>query len=206
MKKFSCFLPVGLATLLAFGSLPVFAGDELEGDEALACEALLCLAAPTRPGECARSIKKFFSIKFREPWKTIAARKDFLHLCPVVGMDPLIDAFAEGAELCDSQNLGGLNTYSPQFGFVINDLPSSCGVYQRVLADYGFVVDLPIRKTFCFEIFNPPGGGFQPEGLQCESLWTNPEDDSATCQFITNSVNVPPGLITDQDGNRLCVP
>ncbi|ECL7558328.1 hypothetical protein FTT16_08460 [Campylobacter jejuni] len=54
---------------------------ELSGDERLACEALLCLAAPVVPAECTTAIAKYFSIKFRKPWKTFNARKSFLNLC-----------------------------------------------------------------------------------------------------------------------------
>lgn len=57
------------------------------GDVRYACEAILCLAAPTRPGECTTAIRKYFSITARK-WKdTIKARKNFLSLCPRSGVD-----------------------------------------------------------------------------------------------------------------------
>ena len=56
---------------------------ELTGDTKLACEAILCLSAATRPGECAASIAKYFSINAKEWAETIAKRKAFLKLCPV---------------------------------------------------------------------------------------------------------------------------
>jgi len=50
----------------------------------LACEAVLCLSAPTRPAECAASISHYFGIVMSKPWKTVQARKNFLKLCPDV--------------------------------------------------------------------------------------------------------------------------
>lgn len=60
------------------------AQDVLTGDTRLACEAVLCLAAPTRPGECAASIAKYFSISLRRFSQTLRARRNFLSLCPRV--------------------------------------------------------------------------------------------------------------------------
>lgn len=59
----------------------------LTGDTRLACEAMLCLASPTKPSECSNALAKFFSIKFKKPWKTIQARQNFLNLCPVDSAD-----------------------------------------------------------------------------------------------------------------------
>ncbi|AWI35142.1 TrbM/KikA/MpfK family conjugal transfer protein [Helicobacter apodemus] len=55
----------------------------LSGDTRSACEAILCLASPVKPPECASAIAKYFSIKFKKPWQTLQARKNFLNLCPV---------------------------------------------------------------------------------------------------------------------------
>ena len=76
---------LAILVVLCFGiSTVAHAGpDLLSGDEASACEAMLCLAAPARPGECAASIAKYFSINFKKPWKTLKARLNFLNLCPV---------------------------------------------------------------------------------------------------------------------------
>ena len=58
---------------------------ELTGDEKLACEALLCLAAAAaRPDECTPSLTRLFSIVLKKPHKTARARADFLNLCPKV--------------------------------------------------------------------------------------------------------------------------
>lgn len=71
------------ATVLA-ASMPASASaqDVLTGDTRLACEAILCLAAPTRPTECAASIAKYFSISLRRFSQTLKARRNFLKLCP----------------------------------------------------------------------------------------------------------------------------
>lgn len=61
---------------------------ELTGDEKLACEALLCLAAAAaRPDECTPSLTRLFSIVLKKPHKTARARADFLNLCPKVADD-----------------------------------------------------------------------------------------------------------------------
>ncbi len=77
-----------LSMLLIFSSLS-FAQkidlSTLSGDKGLACEALLCLSSGTRPSECKRSIKRFFSIWHHKWWKTLRDRKAFLGLCPVGG-------------------------------------------------------------------------------------------------------------------------
>ena len=67
-------------------SLPISgsAQEVLTGDTRLACEAVLCLAAPTRPTECAASIAKYFSISLRRFSQTLRARRNFLSLCPRV--------------------------------------------------------------------------------------------------------------------------
>ena len=71
------------------------AQDVLNGDKGLACEALLCLAAPMRPSECLRSIRKYFSIDFSNPLRTIRARLNFLRLCPVNDAPDLADELNE---------------------------------------------------------------------------------------------------------------
>ena len=54
----------------------------LTGDTKLACEAILCLAAPSKPSECNASIQKYFSIKHKKAKNTAKARQNFLALCP----------------------------------------------------------------------------------------------------------------------------
>lgn len=56
--------------------------NELTGDTRLACEAILCLASPTRPSECAKSIRRYFGITARKPHQLVTKRRNFLRLCP----------------------------------------------------------------------------------------------------------------------------
>ncbi len=63
-------------------SSAVFGADELTGDTKLACEAILCLSSSERPGECAPSLSKYFSITAKKTSDTIRKRKNFLKLCP----------------------------------------------------------------------------------------------------------------------------
>lgn len=89
MKKLSATV----ASLLVALNLSAF--DELTGDTKLACEAILCLSTSTRPSECVPSIRKFFSIKAKKPWETIALRRNFLNLCPTDNADIKDPVFAE---------------------------------------------------------------------------------------------------------------
>lgn len=61
------------------------AQDVFTGDKRLSCEAVLCLASALRPSECMPSIRRYFSIKFSKPHKTITARRNFLNICPTSG-------------------------------------------------------------------------------------------------------------------------
>lgn len=58
--------------------------QNLSAMASLACEATLCLSTGQPPHECTPSLKKYFSIVFKKPWKTLQARKNFLKLCPDV--------------------------------------------------------------------------------------------------------------------------
>lgn len=75
---------VAASVLAASMPLSASAQDVLTGDTKLACEAILCLASPTRPTECAASIAKYFSISLRRFSQTLRARRNFLSLCPRV--------------------------------------------------------------------------------------------------------------------------
>lgn len=57
------------------------------GDVRYACEAILCLAAPSRPSECTAAITKYFSISARKFKDTLTKRKNFLALCPKADVD-----------------------------------------------------------------------------------------------------------------------
>ncbi|NDJ28061.1 hypothetical protein DMB95_09280 [Campylobacter sp. MIT 12-8780] len=87
MKKKLFTLFAGL--FLMISSIKAIELEYLKGDEASACEAMLCLASPVKPPECSAAIARYFSIKFKKPWKTIQARKDFLKLCPTSSSDDI---------------------------------------------------------------------------------------------------------------------
>ncbi|AJC85491.1 hypothetical protein IMC75_08330 (plasmid) [Campylobacter peloridis] len=76
-----------ILAMFMFSNLKAIKLDYLSGDTRYACEAMLCLASPIKPPECASAIARYFAIKFKKPWKTIQARKDFLNLCPVDNSD-----------------------------------------------------------------------------------------------------------------------
>ncbi|OSI10931.1 MULTISPECIES: TrbM/KikA/MpfK family conjugal transfer protein [Neisseria] len=80
----------------------------LQGDEKLACEAILCLSSGTRPNECHPSLHRYFSIRHKKMHRTIEARRDFLNMCPSSSekdMSGLTDALANGAGRCDAAEL-----------------------------------------------------------------------------------------------------
>jgi hypothetical protein len=82
MKTKNIIAAVAASAPLIF--MPSAKAGELSAIASLACEATLCLSAGSPPTECTPSLKKYFSIVFSKPWKTIAARKSFLKLCPDV--------------------------------------------------------------------------------------------------------------------------
>lgn len=94
------------------------AQDTLTGDVALACDAILCLSSSVQPGECSPSLSRYFGIEvFKHgvlSWsRTVAARRSFLAMCPVVespGMSERVDAISQGAGKCDENYLN--STYA----------------------------------------------------------------------------------------------
>lgn len=85
-------------------------GDMLEGDEKLACEAILCLSSSTRPSECAPSLGRYFGIVKRLWSDTVRARANFLELCPLDDMDSgvksaWLKALARGSGVCSAADL-----------------------------------------------------------------------------------------------------
>lgn len=113
--------------------------DDLElftGDVRLACEAILCLSSGTRPGECAPSINKYYSITARKLSDTIKKRKSFLNLCPAASQDEymvsLVDAISNGAGRCDYASLNAtLRVWHSQdeVSYIKDTLPSYCVAY-----------------------------------------------------------------------------
>lgn len=103
----------------------------LEGDERLACEAILCLAASARPAECAPSIRRFFSISHRKFSDTLRGRLNFLNLCPIVSqpnMGTLRDALVHGSGRCDAASINQVNfiSWGEGEGRVGNHMPGYC--------------------------------------------------------------------------------
>ncbi len=116
---------------------PLSSANELQGDTRLACEALLCLTAPTRPGECASSLSRYFSIKHKKPWKQFDLRFDFLSICPTSNSTPqmssLTRAIASGAGRCDAATLNKYHrsktSRENRQSYVFDYLPDYCAPF-----------------------------------------------------------------------------
>lgn len=128
------------ATML--GTLPAHADEQLfTGDTKLACEAVLCLSTGSRPGECAPSLRKYFSINAKKMSDTIRKRKNFLNLCPSASTDAnmrsLVDAISNGAGRCDAAALNSslmvwnYNRYDGREReyYIRDTLPGRCSAY-----------------------------------------------------------------------------
>ncbi|PSJ79212.1 TrbM/KikA/MpfK family conjugal transfer protein [Neisseria iguanae] len=142
-----------LAVAVMVAAVPAaYAGDLLTGDVRLACEVVLCLSSGDRPGECAPSIKRYFSIKHKKLSDTVKGRLNFLNLCPASkeeNMPQLVNAIANGAGRCDaaelnrvmratyttqkcyyrSQKAGGRYCTDTKVTYVRNAYPSYCKAY-----------------------------------------------------------------------------
>lgn len=128
-----------LPALLAAGAL--FSGQAAHADDStLACEAILCLATGSPPGECAPALRKFFSIWSWKLSDTLRGRTNFLNLCPTASADDkmrgLVAAIAEGAGQCDAAGLNINNQYSCGPGdsgwtCVSNVMPQACRTYAQ---------------------------------------------------------------------------
>lgn len=109
----------------------------LEGDTRLACEAILCLASGTQPGECSPSIQRYFSIRHKKFSDTMKARNGFLNLCPVSQQTPqmsaLVNSLTHGAGRCDANSLNAVLRQSSGEEFeqitISNQMPGYCSVY-----------------------------------------------------------------------------
>jgi len=165
-------LRIALGTLLAWGlaSAHVSAQQTMQGDEALACEALLCLAAPAAPAECGRALARYFSISYRWFTDTVRGRISFLELCPVTTpeMGAYRNAVAWGAGRCDAASLnrellirtGGNSVEDGWSGYVHNVMPTYCAVY----AGHGYSrVQLPRY------LGTPEQGGYWVEATHYEA-------------------------------------
>jgi len=122
--------------LIIFSFLFAHHSQAQTGDAATACEVILCLSTGSPPSQCSDSLKKFFSIQFRRPDKTLKARGNFLKLCPASDdsseMSQLVDAIAQGGGACEAADLnrillrmGEVETY------IVSNMPSFCKVYYN---------------------------------------------------------------------------
>jgi len=126
----------------------------LEGDARMACEAILCLASGTRPGECAPSISRYFNIVKRTWNKTLNARRDFLKLCPKqqgseATMDAHIEALVQGSGRCDAAYLNANNIQIVQKSVCSTYNPDSC-VIQEI------TVISNVKPSYCAAYANSP--------------------------------------------------
>ena len=133
-KKFLIAVVACMGALSSAGA--VHAQELLSGDAGSACEAILCLSTGSPPGECTPSLKKYFSINAREPWKTIRDRLNFLKLCPASGQTPemrsLVEAISEAAGRCDASSLNiSRQEWNGQDGntYISNRMPEHCAAY-----------------------------------------------------------------------------
>lgn len=147
------------------------------GDEATACEAILCLSTGGPPSECMKSLTRYFSINLSKPWKTIQARLNFLKLCPASESSPemgsLVTAIANGAGRCDAATLNQtLMVWQGGDGgdFYISDqMPSHCTDY------YSHQYTTDMNPTTPRYVGTPGNGGRWQDG---QTVASGPANDS----------------------------
>ncbi len=141
-----------LSLTIGQGHLLAQAGPDVEvftGEERDACEAILCLSSGERPEECTPSLRRYFSIKAKKPWKTIRKRKNFLKKCPsgsYEGRETHLSALAQGAGKCEMATLlAELNVSYPPYS---KEMPAYCAT----LVDHAYTTayELPIRTEHCY--------------------------------------------------------
>lgn len=125
---------VTLVVVVSMAQTSVNAQGQLAGDEKLACEALLCLAASTRPTECVPSIRRYFSISYKRFSDTLRGRLNFLNLCPIVTQPHMTgykSAIVNGAGRCDAASLNQSSFVSAAEGdsYISNVMPNYCQAY-----------------------------------------------------------------------------
>lgn len=101
--------------------------DVLQGDEKLACEAILCLASGTGIPECVPSLTRYFNILvwgkhgILDWGRTITERLNFLKLCPkdsnmgeenAANMSSLLNTLSHMEGKCDKDTLNGYLDYT----------------------------------------------------------------------------------------------
>jgi hypothetical protein len=165
-----------LALMASLGASAQQAPQVMEGDERLACEAILCLAASTRPAECVPSIRKYFSISFRLFSDTLRGRLNFLNLCPTgnaPGMAPLKSALVNGAGRCDAASINVSNWVGAADGggVVIDRMPEYCSA----MASNSYVAS-PVLPRY---VGTPERGGYWVEAKDYESALKAYNDKAA---------------------------
>lgn len=164
-----------LGASLAAAALPSSAQEILTGDTRLACEAVLCLATGQRPSECAPSIQRYFSIKFKKPGDTIRERINFLNKCPASNQSPematLVTAMGMGAGSCDPASLNvalkqvrfsGSGDNMTSETYIDNTLPAACKAYTQNA--YTDVASLAVRY-----VGTPERGGYWIESAKWDA-------------------------------------
>lgn len=164
-----------LGASLAAAALPSSAQEILTGDTRLACEAALCLATGQRASECAPSIQRYFSIKFKKPGDTIRERINFLNKCPASNQSPematLVMAMGMGAGSCDPASLNvalkqvrfsGSGDNMTSETYIDNTLPAACKAYTQNA--YTDVASLAVRY-----VGTPDRGGYWIEGSKWDA-------------------------------------
>lgn len=125
---------IGVACYCVLLVNTAIAQQTLQGDEKLACEALLCLSTSTRPAECTPSLRRYFSISFKRFSDTLRGRMNFLNLCPMVtdsDMTAYKSAVINGSDRCDAASINQSNYVSDGegAGHVNAIMPEFCQTY-----------------------------------------------------------------------------
>ena len=105
-QRFAALMVVGA---MSFAPSWGLAQGTLEGDQRLACEAILCLAASKRPHECEPSIRRYFSFNAKKLADRRKKRMSFLQLCPKQSQEDV-------ARIVDGHNSDALLPDTPPVG------------------------------------------------------------------------------------------
>lgn len=183
------------AALVISSAMPAVAQELLEGNEKLACEAILCLSTGSPPHECSPSLKRYFSIQKKKFSDTIRARLDFLQLCPSAsaeGMPSLVNVIANGAGRCEAEDmipklnahLWGMCDSESGYSYVgcMADIPKVCQDY----ANHPLTrLDVPVKMKTCQAPSSSSWRWYSTESLQpgeffeggqlCKYEWKMPQ-------------------------------
>lgn len=149
MRRYFLVLSWVVCLAIFVSAVPAWAQQTFEGEKKQACEAVMCLSSGERPEECKPSLKKYFSIKAKKPWKTIKMRKEFLKKCPsgeYEGKEEHLDALVQGSEVCEMDNLlASINLNEPPY---TQPIPEHC----LTLASHQYTTEhaLPVRAESCY--------------------------------------------------------